>query len=176
VKQAGDCVSQLCAIYGKDNIYVELQRHFRREEERRNQVAVDLARLLHLPLLATNGVCYAMPEQRQILDAFSCIRHHPVLANAGRLLSTNAERYLKSPTQMAALFADLPEAIVNTSELAARLSYTMKALGYQFPIYPTPQGETQIEFLRARVGRRARPLWFWQRKSKQPDSKRARAH
>jgi len=151
VKQAVAHLSELCAIFGKDNLYVELQRHFRREEERRNRVAVELARILRLPLLATNGVCHALPEQREILDVFSCLRHHRVLANAGRLLSCNSERYLKSPAQMEALFADLPEAIANTNELASRLSFTMCDLGYQFPIYPTPDGQSQIEFLRART-------------------------
>jgi error-prone DNA polymerase len=150
-KKAAECIQELCAVFGKENVYVELQRHFRREEEQRNQIAVELARSLHLPLLATNGVSYASPDQRQILDVFTCIRHHRVLANAGKLLAANSERYLKSPAQMAALFADLPEAIANTSELASRLSFTMKDLGYQFPIYPTPNGESQIEFLRART-------------------------
>jgi error-prone DNA polymerase len=151
LKTAWAHVERLRGIFGKDNLYIELQRHFLREEERRNQVAVDLARRFHLPLLATNGVCHASPEEREILDAFSCLRHHRVLANAGKLLSRNAERYLKSPEQMAALFADLPEAIANTSELASRLQYTMRDLGYQFPNYPTPNGESQIEFLRARA-------------------------
>jgi error-prone DNA polymerase len=138
-------------IFGRENLYLELQRHFLREEERRNQVAVELARRLHLPLLATNGVCHALPEEREILDAFTCLRHHRVLANAGKLLSCNSERYLKSPEQVAALFADLPEAIANTGQLASRLQYTMRDLGYQFPVYPTPNGESQIEFLRART-------------------------
>jgi error-prone DNA polymerase len=151
VKKAGSHLLELCEIFGKENVYVELQRHFRREEEHRNQVAVDLARLHHLPLLATNGVSYASPGQRQILDAFSCIRHHRVLSNAGKLLCANSERYLKSPAQMAALFADLPEAIANTSELASRLGFTMCDLGYKFPIYPTPNGESQMEFLRVRT-------------------------
>src|SRR5215469_15223787 len=151
VKPAAQCLSQLSPAFGQDNLYVELQRHFRRDQECRNQVAVELARQLHLPLLATNGVCYAAPEQRQILDVFSCLRNHRVLANAGKLLSTNSERYLKTPAQMAALFADLPEAIANTCGLASRLSYTMKDLGYQFPVYRTPDGESQMEFLRARA-------------------------
>src|SRR5262245_22215881 len=138
-------------IFGKQSLYLELQRHFLREEERRNQAAVELARALHLPLLATNGVCYAIPEEREIVDVFTCIRHHRVLANAGKLLSSNSERFLKSPEQMSALFADLPEAIANTSELASRLQYTMRDLGYQFPAYPTPNGESQIAFLRART-------------------------
>jgi error-prone DNA polymerase len=150
-KTASALVERLRGIFGRENLYTELQRHFLREEERRNQVAVELARRFHLPLLATNGVCHASPEEREILDAFSCLRHHRVLANAGKLLSCNAERYLKSPEQMAALFADLPEAIANTNELAARLQYTMRDLGYQFPKYPTPNGESQIEFLRVRA-------------------------
>jgi error-prone DNA polymerase len=151
VKKAAAHLAEMCAIFGKDGVYVELQRHFRRDEERRNQAAVELARVLRLPLLATNGVCHALPEQREILDVFACLRNHRVLANAGRLLAFNSERYLKSPSQMAALFADLPEAVANTTELASRLAFTMCDLGYQFPIYPTPNGESQIEFLRARA-------------------------
>jgi error-prone DNA polymerase len=151
LKTASALVEQLCGIFGRNNLYIELQRHFLRQDERRNQAAVELARRFHLPLLATNGVCHALPEEREIVDAFSCLRHHRVLANAGRLLSCNAERYLKSPEQMSSLFADLPEAIASTGELASRLQYTMRDLGYQFPKYPTPNGESQIEFLRARA-------------------------
>jgi len=148
VKKAAAHLCEMCAIFGRDGVYVELQRHFRRDEERRNQAAVELARVLRLPLLATNGVCHALPEQREILDVFSCLRNHRVLANAGRLLAYNSERYVKSPAHMAALFADLPGALANTVELASRLSFTMCDLGYKFPIYPTPKGESQIEFLR----------------------------
>jgi error-prone DNA polymerase len=150
-ESARKCLEQLCALFGRNNVYVELQRHFFIEEERRNQVAVELARDLRLPLLATNGVCHALPAQREILDVFTCLRNHKVLANAGRLLSCNSERYLKSPVQMAALFADLPEAIANTTELASRLKFTLKDLGYKFPIYPTPNNESQMEFMRQRT-------------------------
>jgi len=144
-------LERLCAIFGRENVYVELQRHFSIEEERRNQVAVELARSMRLPLLATNSVSHATPAQREIMDVFTCLRRHRVLANAGRLLSCNSERYLKSPLQMAALFADLPEAIANTTELASRLQFTLKDLGYKFPIYPTPNGESQMEYLRQRT-------------------------
>src|ERR1051326_1027525 len=117
LKKAAALLAKLTNIFGKTNIYVELQRHFRREEELRNQAAVELARMLHLPLLATNGVCHALCEEREILDAFTCLRHHRVLANDGKLLACNSERYLKSPEEMAALFADVPEAIANTGQL-----------------------------------------------------------
>ena len=150
-ESARKCLEQLCAIFGRENVYVELQRHFSIEEERRNQVAMELARSLHLPLLATNGVCHALPAQREILDVFTCLRNHRVLTNAGRLLSYNSERYLKSPVQMSALFRDIPEAIANTTELAARLQFTLKDLGYQFPIYPTPNQQSQMDFLRDRT-------------------------
>ena len=62
--------------------------------------AVEIARKLNLPLLATNGVCHALPEQRELLDVFTCVRHHRTLATAGRLLTRNAERHLKSRVEM----------------------------------------------------------------------------
>jgi error-prone DNA polymerase len=144
-------VQQLGEIFGKHNVYVELQRHYSRDEEVRNQCALEIARKLHLPVLATNGVSYALPEQREVLDVFSCVRHHRTLATAGRLLTRNAERHLKTPAEMETLFADLPEALANTQLLASRLQFTLSDLGYQFPIYPVPDGRSQMQFLRDRT-------------------------
>ena len=89
-------VERLVHIFGPRNVYVELQRHFDREEEYRNQAAVRIARTLHLPLLATNGVSYATAYEREVLDVLTTIRHHCTLETAGRLLAPNAERYLRS--------------------------------------------------------------------------------
>ena len=145
------CVQQLCERFGRGNVYVELQRHFSRAEEARNQAAVAIAQSLSLPLLATGGVCHARPQQREVLDVFTAIRHHRTLATAGRLLSRNAERHLKSPAEMARLFADFPEAVANTEELSSRLDFTLNDLGYQFPKYPVPGGGSQMDFLRQRT-------------------------
>src|SRR6266481_4795107 len=145
------CVQGLCELFGRENVYVELQRHYGREEEARNQAAVEIARKLSLPLLATNGVCHATPDERELLDVFTCIRHHRVLATAGRLLCRNSERHLKSPAEMERLFADLPEAIANTQELSSRLEFTLNDLGYEFPKYPVPKGSSQMQFLRERT-------------------------
>jgi len=145
------CVRQLCEIFGRENVYVELQRHFDRAEEARNHAAVEIARKLRLPLLATNGVCYAQPERREVLDVFTCLRHHRTLETAGRLLGRNSERYLKSPEEMARLFADLPEAIANTQLVSARLQFDLRDLGYEFPRYPVPDGKSQAHFLRERT-------------------------
>jgi len=145
------CVRQLCELFGRENVYVELQRHFCREEEARNQAAAEIARKLALPLLATNGVCHAQAQQREVLDVFTCIRHHCALVSAGRLLARNSERRLKSPAEMYQLFADIPEAIANTQILSSRLKFTLKDLGYEFPRYPVPDGRPQMHFLRERT-------------------------
>jgi error-prone DNA polymerase len=150
-EQACRELDRLTGIFGQKNVYVELQRHFHREEESRNRVAIDLARSFNLPLLATNGVNYAIPKARELADTFTAIRHHKTLSTAGRLLARNAERHLKSPQEMQQLFADLPQAISNTVELSHRLEFTLNDLGYEFPRYPVPEGETMNSFLRDRA-------------------------
>jgi error-prone DNA polymerase len=149
--EARRSVECLISIFGHDNVYVELQRHFHRQQEARNRAAIEIARSLKLPLLATNGVCYATPQERELCDVFTAIRNHKTLATAGRLLACNSERHLKSPQQMQQLFADLPEALANTVELSSRLEFTLEALGYEFPKYPVPEGETMMSFLRERT-------------------------
>jgi error-prone DNA polymerase len=146
----------LVDVFGKGNVYAELQRHFNREEEARNQAVREIAQRLHLPLLATNGVCHATKAQREVTDVFTCIRNHVRLETAGRLLATNSERYLKSARTMNQIFADLPEAIANTVELSSRLQFTLADLGYEFPKYPVPAGETMTSFLRQRTEEGAR--------------------
>jgi len=149
-------LERLVAIFGRQNVYAELQRHLDRQEEARNQAVVELARRFHLPLLATNGVCYAQARQREMLDVLTCVREKARLESAGGLLARNSERYLKPAAEMERLFADLPEAIANTQELSSRLNFTLAELGYEFPRYPAPPGETMMSFLRRRTEEGAR--------------------
>jgi error-prone DNA polymerase len=146
----------LIDVFGKGNVYAELQRHFNRDEEAWNHAVLEIARRLKLPLLATNGVSYAVRAKRQVTDVFTCIRNHVRLETAGRLLSNNSERFVKSPAEMAELFADLPDAIANTAELSSRLEFTLEDLGYEFPRYQVPPGETMVSFLRQRTYEGAR--------------------
>jgi error-prone DNA polymerase len=150
------CLERLVRTFGRGNVYVELQRHYDRDEEARNQEAINLARSLQLPLVATNGVCYVQPAQRQILDVFTCLYQKTMLAKAGKLLAKNAERHLKSGAEMARLFAEYPEAIINTAEVSSQLAFELTDLGYEFPRYPVPAGQTEMEFLRARTVEAAR--------------------
>src|SRR5213082_1449618 len=98
--------------------HVELQRQQRRDEEQRNIALVDLARRFRLPLMATNGVRYARAEDKELHDIVTCIREGRNVDNAGRLLGVNRERYIKGADEMAALFADLPEALDGAWQLA----------------------------------------------------------
>ncbi len=147
----------LAAVF-PGRLHVELQRHRRREEEERNRALVDLARRLRLPILATNGVRYARPKDKELHDVLTCIRNHVPLDAAGRLLAAERERHFKDAAEMAALFPDLPEAVAAPAELAARLDFTLADLGYRFPEYPLPPGETPSSYLRqlAWNGARAR--------------------
>src|SRR5262249_18419051 len=112
-------------------------------------------RSLHLPLVATNGTCYAEPRQRERLDVFTCLRHHTTLASAGCLLECNSERHSKSTDEMNRLFADVPDAIANTLQVASRLEFTLADLGYQFPRYPAPDGKSESTYLREVTYRKA---------------------
>src|SRR5437588_2503012 len=143
-----NCAQLLIDAFGCENVYVEIQRHFIRGEERVNQQLCDLAEQHRLFVIATNGVRYARPYDRQVLDVFTCIREHTHLDAAGKLLTQNAERHLKSDAEMRALFADRLDAIENTARLADRLEFSLENIGYEFPSFPVPDGHDMNSFLR----------------------------
>src|SRR5579871_3730629 len=147
-------------LFGAKNVYLELQRHFNRNQEAHNQMLVDFARSRNLPLLATNGVSHAAPQAREALDILTCVRNKVTIHEAGRLLSINSERYLKDARQMERIFRDHPDAIANTRELSDRLQFTLADLGYQFPKYPVPPGENMNSFLRQCVAKGERERYY----------------
>ena len=154
----GGVLDRVIGLFGRTQVYVELQRHLLREEEHDNHALLAMASAYHVPVVATNGVRFADVTDRPLYDVLTCIRHKTTFARVGRRLHRNAERYLKPPSVMATLFQDLPTAVATTRELADRLGYTMADLGYRFPEYPVPSGETMSSFLRkiAEVGARER--------------------
>ncbi|MEO8681044.1 MAG: PHP domain-containing protein, partial [Vicinamibacterales bacterium] len=154
----GGLLDRIVGSFGRANVYVELQRHLQRDQEDDNAALRCLAGAFRVPVVATGGVVFATPEERPLFDVLTSIREHVSLARAGRRLAVNAERYLKPPAQMARLFADLPEAVHATRDLADRLQFSMRDLGYRFPRYPVPDGESEASFLRkiAEVGARDR--------------------
>ncbi len=146
-----ETVEKLVRIFGAGNVYVELQRHHEREEEWRNQAALRIARALKLPVIATNGVRYATAYDREVLDLFTAVKNHTELDAAGRLLAVNGQRFLRPAKEMVELFRDVKGATERTCELSSRLKFELADLGYEFPRYPVPDGETMDSFLRKRV-------------------------
>src|SRR5262245_13894886 len=83
----GGLVDRLVGVFGRGNVYVELQRHFRRDEEADNAALAALAAAFRLPTIATNGVRFATPPERPLFDVLTCIHHHVTVADAGRRLA-----------------------------------------------------------------------------------------
>src|SRR5678815_1725664 len=132
-------------------LYVELQRHYLRNEEDMNLRLLGLAHKMHVPSFASNGAYYADEHDRGLFDVFTCIKNHCTIYQAGKLLSQNSERYLKSEKQMSELFEDYPEAIEQTAEIASRVNFSMDELSYNFPDYKVGPGETMDSVLQAKA-------------------------
>jgi error-prone DNA polymerase len=141
-------LARLVAMFGRSSCFVEIQRHFLRDQEEILQGLVALARAVPVPLVASNQPLFARPEGRPLADVFTCIREKTDLDRAGRRLLANGERSLKRGAEMTALFGDLPDAVAATGELAMRLAFTLKDLGYRFPEFPLAPGQTPLGHLR----------------------------
>jgi error-prone DNA polymerase len=142
-----DDVAELAAVFSAGHLYLEVQRHLDAVQEHRNRAVLALAAAHHLPVVATNDVRYASAQLRRVHDVLTCVRAGLTVDEIGRRLPCNAERFLKRPAEMAALFRDLPAALHATREIAERCAFTLADLGYTFPRYPVPEGETQQSFL-----------------------------
>jgi error-prone DNA polymerase len=98
-------------------------------------------------MIASNDVAYHEPDRHMVLDVVTCIREHLTLEAAGLLVSVNAERHLKSPTEMARLFAEHPDAIAQTQDFIARIGFSLDQLEYNYPEETVGNGETAQQTL-----------------------------
>jgi error-prone DNA polymerase len=112
-----------------------------------------------IPLLAVNDALYATPAQRRLHDVMICIREKTTLAEAGRRLRANAERHLKTPAEMARLFAAVPEAVAETQTVLARAAFSLDALRYEYPHEPVPAGYSAQAWLEALCLAKAAERW-----------------
>ncbi len=110
-----------------------------------------LARAAGVPFVATQDVLLASPADGPVADVFTCLRTHTTLDGAGRRLEVNRARCLRSPAAMARLWADLPEAVTATAQVAERLTFRLEQLPYRFPAPQLAQGRDENAELRARV-------------------------
>jgi error-prone DNA polymerase len=125
----------------KDRVYLATSYRFHGGDAERLHRLAALARAARVPLIATNDVLYHHPSRRRLQDVLTCIRDTCTIDEAGFRLNRNAERHLKSPAEMARLFAGFPEAIANTAELASRCAFSLKELTYEYPAEIAPDGE-----------------------------------
>jgi DNA polymerase III subunit alpha len=128
--------------------YLELQRLGRPSEEAYITAAVTLAARCGVPLVATNDVRFLRAEQFESHEARVCIHDGTLLADPGRVRRYSRQQYLRTPQEMAALFADIPEALANSVEIARRCSLVLRLGEVRLPQYPVPAGFSTEEFLR----------------------------
>ncbi|TAM77945.1 PHP domain-containing protein [bacterium] len=137
-EDAQACAERLRALFG-ECAYLELQHHLRPEDAALVRRTVALARRLRMPYVATNGVRYAVREDRQLCDVLTCVREKTTLAAAGTRLEANAEAHLKDAAAMYRLFAPYPEALRATLEIAEACTFSLDRLEGQFPSFPVPE-------------------------------------
>jgi error-prone DNA polymerase len=140
---------RLREVFGPRRLFLEVQRHHDADEAFAARAALAQAEALGVGVVATNDVRYAAPEQRIVHDVLTCAREKRTVDEIGRRLHPNGERWLKPPAALRALFRDLPRAVRATRDIAERCAFTLADLGYTFPSYPVPAGETQQSFLEA---------------------------
>jgi error-prone DNA polymerase len=140
-------LQRLAQIFSPGRLYLEMQRHLDDEEAQVNRAAVAQAETLGLPLVASNDVRYARPEESRVHDVLACVHEKTSVDTIGRRLLRNRERHLKSPAHMAQLFRDCPVALHATRTIAERCTFTLDDLGYSFPRFPVPAGESEQSLL-----------------------------
>ena len=130
-----------------DRVWLAASMPHKGDDKRRLKRLRALAGETGVKLLATNDVLYHAAERRELQDVVTCIREHVTIDKAGRLLEANAERHLKTPAEMARLFADAPDAIAETALFAERISFSLDQLKYNYPHEPVPPGKTADQHL-----------------------------
>ncbi|MBI2384077.1 MAG: DNA polymerase III subunit alpha [Gammaproteobacteria bacterium] len=171
--QAQAAAADWRTLFG-DRFYLEIARCGRAEDESHLRVAVAFGRLEELPVVATNDVRFLRREDFDAHEARVCIAQGRLIGDERRARDCSPEQYLKSADEMAQLFADLPEALENSVEIARRCTMTLALGKYHLPDFPVPAGMTMPEFLRqqAKEGLRQRLLTlpqqrpeaeYWQR-------------
>src|SRR5271168_4912029 len=155
--EAQRCLARWQALCG-DRFYLEVQRTGRAGEEVISEAVLELASTQGVAAVATNDVRFLTRAEFEAHEARVCIHDGVLLADASRVRRFSEEQYLKSPAEMLALFADAPELLTNTVEVAKRCSLEIRLGASILPAYPVPSGRTTEEFLResSRDGLRAR--------------------
>ena len=128
-------------------VYLAASHRYQGDDRARIAALAQLAERAGTPLVATNDVLYHVPQRRALQDVLTCIREGVTIHEAGLKLAPNAERHLKSPSEMARLFAGYEAALVRTIEIADACRFSLDELVYEYPDEPVPPGKTPQSYL-----------------------------
>ena len=149
-QEARRLVDWYIEVFGRDRFFFELQQHDIRELPEVNRGLMEEARRVGGRLVATNDVHYIQPEDAALQDILLCIQTGSVRADPDRMRMTDPSYYLRTPQEMAALFAETPEALSTTLSIAERCAVDLDFKGYHLPAFEVPDGETPASYLRRR--------------------------
>jgi len=135
-------------IYGKENLFLELQDHGLPDQEKINGGLLDLARDLDVRLVAANDAHFLTPKDRFIQDVMICIQTGKKLADSDRFRAYTPNHYVKSPGEMENLFRWVPEAVTNTQLIADMVEFNPSLDQFHFPEFKTPDGTSPTAYLR----------------------------
>ena len=141
--------AKIWAALFPDRYYLEIARAGRPHEDRVTTATIALADELALPLVATNDVRFLVASEFEAHEARVCIQDGRVLSDPRRPRLYTPQQYLKTPTEMAELFADVPDALVNSVEIARRCNIEFEFGTYHLPNFPVPAGMTVEALLAA---------------------------
>jgi error-prone DNA polymerase len=147
-KAAVNAARRYVALFGRENFWIELQRHFLLDDDVLIGRQAALAHYLKLGCVVTNNVHYHTPKRQRLQDVLVCIRHLTTLDASTELRRLNGEYHLKSAAQMAALFSDHPQAVTNSLRIAERCQFELSYGLQDLPHFPTPHGMSTGAYLR----------------------------
>ncbi|RKZ30896.1 DNA polymerase III subunit alpha [bacterium] len=136
---AKEALGELVDIFGKDNVYIEIMRHGLEEEKKLIPLLAGLSSETGIPLVATTDAHYIHPEDYEFHDLLLCMQTGKHIDEENRLRFSSNEMYFRSPDEMERLFADYPEALEKTREIASRIVFELPAGEPHLPEFPIPE-------------------------------------
>jgi DNA polymerase-3 subunit alpha len=158
-KGALEKASRLQDIFGRDNLFVELQDHGLAAQRETNPKLIEIAKKIGAPLLATNDSHYTHQEDHESHDALLCVQTGALLSDAKRFKFEGSEHYLKTAAEMRYLFREVPSACDNTLWIAERADLQIEFGKPLLPNFPVPEGFDDASYLEQLTWEGARKRW-----------------
>jgi len=135
-------------VFGKQNFFMELQKHDISELDTLNKNLLELAPRYEANYVATNDVHYINPEDSRLQDILLAVQTGSLLSDTNRMRMSDPSYYLRSPQEMASIFSSVPSALSNTLLIAERCNVDLSFKGYHLPEFTVPEGYTKDGYLR----------------------------